>query len=174
MITRPCHTRVLADGTVVVIGTDARWHGLDGYVAECLRVGARLRCCQRHYARCARVYRSLDIARDVRPGLDEAALDALRAFLAAAGAPGARVPYGRPFTQEFTRAELGDLRMEVGNQLARVRAGRAAVPRPKGPRLDPTCLPDAALDRLIQTHRDMGLVARLRAEKARQMAGRRP
>ncbi|MGR3436575.1 MAG: hypothetical protein ACU0CO_17085 [Shimia sp.] len=169
MIARPSPTRVLPDGTVVVIGTDACWRGLDGYVAECLRVGAPLRCCQRHHARCGRVYRSLDVARDVRPYLDEAALDTLRAFLAAASATGARVPYGQPFAQEFTRAELGLLRMEVGNQLARVRSGRAAAPRPKGPRLDPSRLPDAALDRLIQTHRDLGLVERLRAEKARRM-----
>ena len=173
MIARPSRTRVLPDGTVVVIGTDARWRGLDGYVAECLRVGARLRCCQRHYARCGRVYRSLDVARDVRTCLDEAALDRLRAFLAAASAPGERVPYGRPIAQEFTRAELGLLRMEVGNQLARVRSGRAGAPRLKGPRLEPVRLPDAALDRLIQTHRDIGLVERLRAEKARRMAGGR-
>jgi hypothetical protein len=164
----------LTDGTVVLIGTDARWRGLDGYVAECLRVGARLRCCQRHYTRCGRVYRSLDVARDVRPCIDAAALDTPRTFLAAASAPGARIPHGRPFAQEFTRAELGVLRMEVGNQLARVRSGRAAVPRPKGSRLDPTRLPDAALDRLIQTHRDMSLVERLRAEKARRMPGCRP
>jgi hypothetical protein len=174
MIARSFPTRVLADGTVVVIGTDARWRGLDGYVAECLRVGARLRCCRRHSARCARVYRSLDVARDVRPCIDAAALDALRAFLAAASEPGARVPYGWSFAQEFTGAELGVLRMEVGNQLARVRSGRAAVPRPKGPRLDPTRLPDTALDRLIQTHCDMNLVERLRAEKARRLAEGRP
>ncbi|MGR3434145.1 MAG: hypothetical protein ACU0CO_04540 [Shimia sp.] len=174
MTARPSPTQVLTDGTVVVIGTDARWRWLDGYVAECLHVGARLRCCQRHYARCGRVYRSLDVARDVRLSLDEAVLDTLRAFLAAASAPGARVPYGRPFAHEFTRAELGVLRMEVGNQLARVRSGRAAVPRPKGPRLDPTRLPDAALDRLIQTHRDICFVEQLRAEKARRMAGGRP
>ena len=174
MIARPSPTRDLADGTVVVICTNARWRGLNGYVAECLRVGVRLRCCRRHYARCAKVYRSLDIVRDVRLCLDEAALDALRAFLAAASAPGARIPYGRPLAQELTRAELGVLRMEVGNQLARVRSGRAAVPRPKGPRLEPTRLPDAALDRLIQTHRDLSLVERLRAEKARRMAGDRP
>ena len=173
MIARPSPTRVLADGTVVVIGTDACWCGLDGYVAECLRVGARLRCCQRHYARCARVYRSLDVTRDLRPCLNEAALDRLRVFLAAASAPGARVPYGRPLAQEFTRAELGLLRMEVGNQLVRVQSGRAAAPRSKGPRLDPARLPDAALDRLIQSHCNIGLVARLRAEKARRMAGSR-
>ena len=174
MISRSSPTHVLPDGTVVVVGTDARWRELDAYVAECLRVGARLRCCQRHYARCGRVYRSLDVARDVRPCLDEAALDALRAFLAAASTPGARIPYGRPFAQEFTRAELGLLRMEVGNHLARVRSGRAAAPRPKGPRLDPTRLPDAALDKLIQSHRDIGLVERLRAERARRMGRSRP
>ena len=168
MTTRPSPTQVLADGTVVVIATDARWRELDGYVAECLRVGARLRCCQRHYARCARVYRSLDVARDVRGCLDLDELDALRGVLALARV--ARVPCGHSFSQVFSHAELGLLRMEVDNRIASVRSGRAASPRPRGPRLDPARLPDAALDRLIQTHADLGLVDRLRAEKGQRMA----
>jgi hypothetical protein len=116
--------------TVLVPGTDARWRGLRGYVAECHRVGDLVRCCQRHYSRCARVYRSLDVERDVRTSFDLDGLDALAAFLAEAGRRGARLPHGHPFPAEFTRAELGILRMAVTN---RIRSGRAAEPRPEGP-----------------------------------------
>ena len=157
--------------TVLVPGTDARWRGLRDYVAECHRIGGLVRCCQRHYSRCARVYRSLDIERDVLASFDLDGLDALAAFLAQAGRRGARLLHGCPFSAEFTRAELGILRMAVTNRIRSIRLGRAAEPRPKGPRFDPARLPDAALDLLIQTHPDLALVNHLRSERARRRSG---
>lgn len=157
--------------TVLVPGTDARWRGLRGYVAECHCVSNLIRCCRRHYSRCARVYRSLDVERDVRASFDLDGLDVLAAFLAEAGRRGARLPHGRPFSAEFTRAELGILRMAATNHIRSIRSGRAAEPRPKGPRLDPARLPDAALGHLIQIHSDLALVNRLRSERARRRSG---
>lgn len=67
----------------------------------------------------------------------------------------------------FSRAERGELLVEVRNRRQLLALGRAR-PKPKGPRLDPTRLPLEAIDRLIQRHRDLGLVERLRAERARR------
>lgn len=169
--TTAARSRRLACGTVLVTGTDASWRGLRGYIEECRRVGDVLRCCRRHDARCARVYRSLDVERDVRASVDLEGLEALAAFLDETGRRGARLPFGRPFSAEFASAELGTLRMAVANRIRSIRSGRAADPRPKGPRLDPARLPDAALDCLIQTHPDLALVDRLRSERARRPSG---
>ena len=64
--------------------------------------------------------------------------------------------------------------MEVDNRIFSMRSGRAASPRPEGLHLDPARLPDAGLDRLIQTRADLGLVGRLRAAKAQRMGGATP
>ena len=169
----PCAVTVLPGGRLRrrVLHTDVHWDDLHGYVAACLRVGGILRCCRKHHARCARVYRSLDVARDVAACRDAGALDALHAFLAQGSITGNRTPWGVPLRSVFARAELGMLRMAVENRARAVRSGRADDPRPKGPRFDPPRLPDAALDRLIQTHPDRAIVDRLRAERRRREAG---
>lgn len=172
----PCAVTGLPDGRLRrrVLSTDVHWDDLHGYVAASLRVGGVLRCCQRHHARCTRVYRSLDVDRDVRPCRDAGGLEALHAFVAQASITGNRVPYGVPLSRVFARAELGMLRMEIDNRLRAIRSGRADDPRPKGPRLDPTRLPDDALIRLIQRHPDMAMVNRLRAERRRREGGTTP
>jgi hypothetical protein len=68
----------------------------------------------------------------------------------------------------FTRAERGELLVEVRNRIVLLGLGRTE-PKPKGPRLDPMRLPDAALLRLIQKHADPHLVEQLRAERQRRL-----
>ena len=121
-----------------------------------------------------KVYRSLDVDRDVRTSMSDADLVALATFLAKGIAPSNALPYGWSLWRAFERGELGVLRMEVGDRIVCMRSGRAAPSRPKGPRLDPARLPDAGLSRFIQIHADLGLADRLRAEKAHRLGGNAP
>ncbi|WP_267381540.1 MULTISPECIES: hypothetical protein [unclassified Sphingomonas] len=68
----------------------------------------------------------------------------------------------------FTRAERGELLVEVRNRRRLLELGRAA-PKAKGARFDIARLPQQALDRLIQSHPDAGLVERLREERFRRI-----
>lgn len=68
----------------------------------------------------------------------------------------------------FTKGELGILLMEVRNRRRLLALGRDRA-RERGPRLDPAYLPMEAIERLIQRHRDLELVERLRAERARRL-----
>lgn len=67
----------------------------------------------------------------------------------------------------FTRAERGELLVEVRNRRHLLAMGRTR-PRPKNARRDPALLPDGALNRLIQSHPDMTLVKVLQAERHRR------
>lgn len=69
----------------------------------------------------------------------------------------------------FTRAERGTLLVEVCNRRCLLAIGRMTA-KPKGPRFDPTRMPDAVLLRLIQTHTDARLLEALRAERQRRGA----
>lgn len=66
--------------------------------------------------------------------------------------------------RELSRGAIGELLVETRNRITVLRIGRTE-PKPKGPRMDPSRLPDEALDRLIQRHPDMRLVEELRAER---------
>ena len=68
----------------------------------------------------------------------------------------------------FTRAERGELLVEVRNRRRLLALGRS-VPKTKGPRFEASRLPDAALDRLIQSHPDRHVVDQLRAERQRRV-----
>lgn len=69
----------------------------------------------------------------------------------------------------FIKAERGELLIEVRSRRQLIKLGRSA-PKGKGPRLDPTLLPPEALVRLIQSHPDIEVVERLRAERDRRGA----
>jgi hypothetical protein len=69
----------------------------------------------------------------------------------------------------FSRAERGELLVEVRNRRRLLALGRTE-PKRKGQPLDPTRLPHEALMRLIQTHPDAGVVERLRRERTRREA----
>jgi hypothetical protein len=72
--------------------------------------------------------------------------------------------------RELTRTEIGTFLVETRNRLDALYSGRADRPCAKGPRFDPACIPDAALERLIQRHPDLEIVDRLRAERSRRSA----
>lgn len=69
----------------------------------------------------------------------------------------------------FSRAERGEMLVEVRNRRIVLSLGRSE-PKPKGPRFDPTLMPVEALERLIQSHSDIGFVDRLRDERERREA----
>jgi hypothetical protein len=68
----------------------------------------------------------------------------------------------------FTKAERGELLVEVRNRRHHLSLGRDG-PKIKGPRLDPTRMPLDAIERLIQTHRDIAFVDQLRHERLRRL-----
>ncbi len=67
----------------------------------------------------------------------------------------------------FTKAERGELLVEVRNRRQLLAMGRTG-PKQKNGRLDPALLPDDALNRLIQRHPSSDLVEQLRAERERR------
>jgi hypothetical protein len=155
-------TRHSVRGTNLGYATLAEWLDL------VYRIGGRIQCSTAHYKRCSRLYRSLQIA-DIRTSRDVSALARCeRLFNRARGAN--EVPSGRGLQRELSRAEIGALLVETRNRLAALRSGRVDHPRPKGPRFDPTRIPDAALERLIQQHADLATVDWLRAERSRRLA----
>lgn len=118
-----------------------------------------------HYQRLRQTARELtpDRIRECRHDDD---LDRAEGLLAEArhGFPGWL--YG--LERAFTKGEIGVLLMEVRNRRRLLALGRDRC-RERGPRLDPASLPLEAIERLIQTHRDMRLVERLRAERTRRL-----
>lgn len=149
-------------GTNISYGSVAEWVDL------VYRIGGRIEPSQRHYTRCRRLYHSLYVS-DIRSSRDIQALEACeRLFDHARGFYD--VPSGRGLQREVSRAEIGLLLVETRNRIDALRSGRADRLRLKGPRFDPTRIPDAALERLIQHHPDLKTVDRLRAERGRRLA----
>lgn len=75
------------------------------------------------------------------------------------------------FERVWSRAEIGILIVESTNryrQLVAILQGRPE--REKGPAMDPRRIPDDRLDVLIQSHPDLAVVDRLRAERQRRAA----
>lgn len=69
----------------------------------------------------------------------------------------------------WSAEELGVLLVEARNRTLLHQLGRDR-PRDKGPRFDPSRMPDAAIDALIQRHPDMRIVEELRSERLRRHA----
>jgi hypothetical protein len=149
-----------------VEGTNLSWSNLAQWLDLVERVGGILRASSEHYRRVERLYRSLTLA-DLRTETDAAALAKAQQLFDRGRYNDVPV---RGLRRVFDRAEIGRYLVEATNQLDRVRSGRALKPRAKGPRFDLTRLPDAALGRLIQSHPDLELVERLRAERRRRDA----
>jgi hypothetical protein len=151
-----------------VRGTNLAYASLAEWLDLVHRIGGRIRCARSHYDRCGRLYRSLH-ADDIRASRDMSSLEACEPlFNRARGA--ADIPFGYGLQRALPRAEIGALLVETRNRIDALRSGRADRPRRKGPRFDPARIPDAALDRLIQQHPDLGTVERLRAERGRRLA----
>jgi hypothetical protein len=149
-------------------GTRLAYASLAEWLDLVYRIGSRIQCAQRHYSRCARLYRSL-CAGDIRSSRDIAALEACEQLFRRARGP-ADIPSGYGLQRALPRASIGALLVETRNRIDALRSGRADRPRRKGPRFDPARIPNPALDRLIQQHRDLAIVERLRAERGRRLA----
>jgi hypothetical protein len=151
-----------------VRGTNLGYASLAEWLALVTRIGGRIRPSRSHYDRCGRLYRNLR-AGDIRCSRDVAALEGCESLFDRARGAG-DVPAGRGLQRVLTRAEIGALLVETRNRLDALRSGRADRPRAKGPRFDPTRIPDAALERLIQQHPELQTVDRLRGERRRRLA----
>lgn len=162
----------VADARRSVCGTNLGYASLAEWLALAYSIGGRIRASRSHYRRCRQLYRSLRVG-DIRSNRDIPALEACERLFDRARR-GGDVPWGRGLQRELTRSEIGALLVETRNRLGALRSGRADRLRSKGPRFDPACIPDAALERLIQQHPDLETVDRLRTERIRRLAQRRP
>ena len=155
-------------GTFAVTHRALTWSTIGEWAALCIARGQIVRPSSGHYAQMDALYRSLTMAH-IRASHDAAGLAAARRLLEAARHRGSGLFRGPE--RSLTRGEIGALLVELHNRQATLATGRWLLPRTKGPTFDLALLPDAALDRLIQTHPDLALVERLRAERhTRQLA----
>ena len=140
------------------------WRGLNAWLAEIDRQLELMRPSTPLYGRFDTTARLLTVER-LRASTDGIALCGVCERLDAA-----RRPMGHQLhdlSRVWSRAELGALLVEARNRRQLLAMGRSA-PKPKGPRLDPTCLPADRLDALIETHGDLRVVEGLKAERTRR------
>ena len=147
---------------VDISGTRLEWATIGEWCALVMDEGAKLRPSSEHYRRLQALYRSLTIER-VRRSRDAAGLHRA-AGMFDLGRHNA-IPAHHGLASVLTRSEMGAMLVELRNRRHALINGRADFARPKVPKLDPARLTDAALDRLIQTHPDLGLIERLRHER---------
>lgn len=155
-------------GTIAVTHRALTWSTIGEWAALCIARGQIVRPSSGHYAQMDSLYRSLTVAH-IRTSHDRPGLAAARRLLEAGRYRNSGMFRGPE--RSLNRGEIGALLVELHNRQATLATGRWLLPRTKGPAFDPALLPDAALDRLIQTHPDLAVVERLRAERRiRQMA----
>lgn len=150
---------------VRVDGTGISWTGLGQWVARVMTIGEEIRPSYRHYRRCGLLFDSLE---DVDIGLtfDMAALTAAERLFDAA-----RIGQSGLFRgpeRHWPRDEIARRLQLIRARRVAIATGRALHPRAKGPRLDPGRLPNDRLEALIQRHRDLDVVERLREERRRR------
>ena len=143
------------------------WTSLADWLGEIGRQQDRMRASTPHYRRFDRTARWLTGSR-IRALTDQDQAAALAGLLRSARYPGNAI---HGLDRVWSRAELGVLITEATNRARQLAMGRQ-TPRLRGPRLDPSRLPDDRLEALIQQHRDLGVVEALRAEKRRREVGR--
>lgn len=152
---------------ITIPGSTLAWSTVSEWTALCIDRGEIVRPCSIHYRQMDALYRSLTAAH-IGASHDAAGLAAAQQLLEAARQRSTGLFRGPE--RSLTRAQIGALLVALHNREAALSSGRWLLPRTKGPAFDPALLPDAALDRLIQTHRDISVVERLRAERhARQL-----
>lgn len=137
------------------------WVSMGAWVRHMHRLFAIEAASTDHYSRTRATARELTVERvrecrhdDDLARCEDMFVDARRGWL-----------YG--LDRAFTRAERGALLVEIRNRRHLLAIGRD-MPKAKGPRLDPLQLPDEALARLIQSHRDIRVVDELRSERTRR------
>jgi hypothetical protein len=137
------------------------WESMGAWVRHMNRLFAIESPSGDHYARTRKTARALSVdrIRECRHDDDLARCEAM--FV------DARSGWLYGLDRAFSRAERGELLVEVRNRRHLLALGRSA-PKPKGPRFDETRLPLSALMKLIQTHPDALVVERLRRERNRR------
>jgi hypothetical protein len=139
------------------------WSDIAGWFADLDRQSTTMAPRRKLYRRFETKARQLTPER-IRASTDAAAINQLVKRLS-----DARYPSGTLHGLEhaWRRDELGPLIVEATNRRTLLELGRDR-PHEKGPRLDPGLIPDHRLDHLIQTHRDIAVVERLRTERQRR------
>lgn len=147
---------------VDISGTRLEWATITDWCVLVMDEGGKLRPSSEHYRRLRDLYRSLTVAR-IRSSPDASGLD--RAAIMFDLGRHNPIPAHHGLATVFSRAEMGAQLVELRNRRQALISGRAFLPRPKGPRLDPSILTDDALERLIQQHPNLALVDRPRVER---------
>lgn len=137
------------------------WESMGAWVRHMNRLFAIECPSSDHYARTRTTARALTVDR-IRECRHDDDLGRCEAMLI-----DARSGWLYGLDRAFSRAERGELLVEVRNRRQLLALGRTA-PKTKGPRLDETRLPLSALIKLIQTHPDPFVVERLRRERKRR------
>ena len=147
---------IKVQGTTYSFSTLQEWIDLHQWR---LNVG---RCSSAENVRRARIFKAL------RPTTisQSTDLDGLRAVLDYLRSPIGLVRFDHGLNW---RGHHAALRMAVHNRLHQLESGSAFRNRRRHGSADPTKMPDQALNRVIQTCRDMELVEKCRAEKAIRM-----
>ncbi|MCE6959269.1 hypothetical protein LAZ40_09410 [Cereibacter sphaeroides] len=159
------------DGFVRVPGTRIAWSGLGGWLEAVRAINAGpIRASAANYARAKALMGSLreEHLLDCR---DAGAVRRFEEFMRAARYAGGTGLWLDP-TRGVRREVLGRWIVLATNQGRWIAAGCPV--REKGPRLDPSRIPDARLDWLIQRHPDVDLVERLRDERRRRQQDPEP
>lgn len=138
------------------------WQGMASWVRELAGVPPSWRRSWQQDERFRRIAHMLDVEK-IRGSRDSEGLALVEKWLVEFRDNG--------LSDVLSKAAIGELLVEVRNRRHLLAIGRER-PKPKGPRMDPTKLPDSALERLIQSHPDLALVDRLRAERDRRMNAR--
>lgn len=155
---------LLATSKVSVKDTNLSWRTVGEWVELVFAVGSILRPASEHYTRCDRLFRSLTPSH-IAACRDDAALAQVERLFDLSRH--CELPTGHGLGRCFTRSELGAMLVRVRNRREALAAGRIASRSP-GPRFDLRRIPDDALARLIQQHRDINVVEACRAERARR------
>lgn len=149
---------------VRVAGTRIVWRGLQGWLDAVARLNAgAIRASAPNYRRARSLMESLreDHVRDCD---DAETLADFENFMRQSrhGAAGLWLDP----TRNLDRAGIGIFIVLAANRRRRLAAGPSD--REKGPRFDPSRLPEERLDLLIQSHPDLEIVERLREERRRR------
>ncbi len=142
------------------------WEGMASWVRQIEHLLAIERASSEHYVRFCAAARLLTVAR-IRVCRQPNALARVQQMIEDAVY---RHPNLFGLERVWSKSERGKLLVEIGNRLTLLSMGRDR-PKVPGPRFDIERIPDMALDRLIQTHRDLTLIDRLRAERRRRQSG---
>ena len=156
----PCSSRL----SYSVPGTRLTWADLQGWLNCVFDLNRKFRPSEASFRRAGKLYRCLSIDL-IRACDDEVFLEYFAALLRESRYADAPLRYG--LGRVLKRPELGELIVETENHIRWIKSGKPI--KIKGPTLDPRLLPDERLDILIQSHKDMNVVQKLRNEKERRL-----